>query len=108
MKFLNEEWATIPAEDWNKPETFSGMLSRVGTKPGFPLIMKLNPAYWDKNQPKSDIQIIYFRMIGNRKFLGQRTKEYLKGNSISYHQARFEESPDMSFVRSLDPLIGNK
>ena len=106
MKFLNEEWAAIPAEDWNKPATFSGMLSRVGTKPGFPLIMKLNPAYWDKNRPKSDIQIIYFRMIGNKKFLGQRTKEYLQGNSISYHQARFEESLDMNFVRSLVPLIG--
>jgi hypothetical protein len=67
MKFLNEEWATIPQDDWNKPATFSGMLSRVGTKTGFPLIMKLNPAYWDKSRPKSDIQFITFRMIGNKQ-----------------------------------------
>jgi hypothetical protein len=45
MKMLNEEWAAIPQTDWNKPATFSGMLSRVGTKTGFPKIMKVNPDY---------------------------------------------------------------
>jgi hypothetical protein len=106
LKFLNEEWSAIPDEDRNKPATLSGMLSRVGTEQGFPLIMKINPSYWDKNRPKSDIQFIYFRMIGNKKFLEQRSKEYLKANSISYHCARFEESLDMTMVQSLLPLIG--
>jgi len=105
-KMQDEEWAAIPPEDWNKPATFSGMLSRVGTKTGFPLIMKPNPAYWDKSRPKSDIQFITFRMITNKKFLAQRTKEWLKANSISYHCARFEESLDLDFVRSLVPMIG--
>lgn len=105
LKMLNEEWAAIPQEDWNKPATQSGMLSRVGTLPGFPKIVKVNPAYWDKNRPKSDIQMITFRMIGNRKFLEQRSKEYLQKNSISYHCALFEESLDIDFVRSLKPLV---
>lgn len=105
LKMLNEEWAAIPKVDWNKPATFSGMLSRVGTLTGFPKIMKINPAYWDKNLPKSDIQFIYFRMIGNKKFLQERTKEYLEKNSISYHCARFEESLDIDFVRSLKPFV---
>lgn len=104
-KMLDEEWAAIPKEDWSKPATFSGMLSRVGTQKGFPLIVKPNPAYWDKSRPKSDIQFITFRMITNRKFLEQRTKEYLDKNSISYHCARFEESLNMDFVRSLKPLV---
>ena len=105
-KMLDEEWAAIPPEDWNKYATMSGMLSRVGTREGFPKIMKVNPAYWDKSKPKSDIQFITFRMITNKKFLEQRTKDYLKNNSISYHCARFEESLDESFVRSLLPLVG--
>ena len=105
LKMLNEEWTAIPKEDWNKPATQSGMLSRVGTLPGFPKIVKVNPAYWDKNRPKSDIQMITFRMIGNRKFLEQRSKEYLQKNSISYHCALFEESLDIDFVRSLKPLV---
>ncbi len=105
-KMLDEEWAAIPQANWNKPATMSGMLSRVGTLPGYPKIVKVNPAYWDKNRPKSDIQFITFRMITNRTFLEQRTKEYLKANSISYHEARFEESLDLNMVRSLLPQIG--
>ena len=104
-KMLDEERAAFQPEDWNKPATFSGMLSRVGTLKGFPLIVKPNPAYWDKNRPKSDIQFITFRMITNKKFLQQRTKEYLEKNSISYHCARFEESLNIEFVKSLQPLV---
>lgn len=104
-KMLDEEWTAFSPDDWNKHATMSGMLSRVGTREGFPKIMKANPAYWDKSKPKSDIQIITFRMITNKKFLTQRTQEYLQKNSISYHCARFEESLDIEFVKSLLPLI---
>jgi hypothetical protein len=104
-KMLDEEWAAFPQSNWNKPATMSGVISRVGTHDGFPKIMKANPAYWDKSKPKSDIQFITFRMVTNKKFLSQRTQEYLKANSISYHCARFEESLDLEFVKSLLPLI---
>lgn len=104
-KMLDEERAAFKPEDMNKNATLSGMLSRVGTSQGFPKIMKHNPAYWDKSKPKSDIQIITFRMIQNKKYLSQITREYLEDNSISYHCARFEESLDMEFVKSLLPLI---
>ncbi len=104
-KMLDEERAAFSADDWNKHATRSGMLSGVGTREGFPKIMKPNPAYWDKSKPKSDIQIITFRMITNKKFLEQRTQEYLQKNSISYHCARFEESLNVEFVKSILPLI---
>lgn len=104
-KFLDEERAAFQPDDWSKHATMSGMLSRVGTLEGFPKIMKVNPAYWDKSKPKSEIQFITFRMITNQKFLKQRTQEYLKANSISYHCARFEESLDVEFVKSLLPLV---
>lgn len=106
QQYLNAEWEAIPADYRNKPATLSGMVSRVGTQEGFPLIVKINPAYWDKSRPKSDIQFITFRMITNKPFLKQRTREYLEKNSISYHCARFEESLDFDFVRSLVPIIG--
>lgn len=106
LEMLDGEWANIPQTDWNKPATMSGMLSRVGTQEGFPKIVKMNPAYWDKLRPKSDIQFITFRMITNKSFLEQRTKEWLKANSISYHCARFEESLNLDFVKSLKPLVG--
>lgn len=102
---LDEERAAFSPEDLNKPATRSGMLSGVGTLEGSPKIMRPNPDYWDKSKPKSDIQIITFRMITNKKFLEQRTKEWMKANSISYHVARFEESLDMDFVRSLTSIV---
>jgi len=108
LEMLDGEWTNISQLDWTKPATMSGMLSRVGTMDGFPKIMKVNPAYWDKSRPKSDIQFITFRMVTNKYFLEQRSKEWLKANSISYHCARFEESLDQDFVRSLVPLIGTK
>ena len=108
LEMLDGEWANVPPTDWNKPATMSGMISRVGTMEGFPKIMKVNPAYWDKSKPKSDIQFITFRMVTNKKFMEQRSKEWLKANSISYHEARFEESLDFDFVKSLVPLVGKK
>jgi len=105
LKMLEEEWAAIPQEDWNKPATMSGMWSRVGTQPGFPLIVKTNPAYWNKTRPRSDIQFIYLRIISNRKFLKNRTEEYLRKNSTSYHLARFEESLNTEMANSLLPLV---
>lgn len=107
-KMLDDEWATIPQTDWNKPATMSGKISRVGTLAGFPKIMKLNSAYWDTTKPKSDIQFITFRMVTNKKYLSQRTQEYLRANSTSYHCARFEESLNLEFVKSLSGLLNNK
>ena len=50
-KMLDDEWAAIPQSDWNKPARMSGKISRVGTREGFPKIMKFNPAYWDTSKP---------------------------------------------------------
>lgn len=108
LKMLEEEWAAIPQEDWHKPATMSGFLSRVGTLTGFPLIVKVNPAYWDKSRPKSDIQFLYLRIINNRRFLHDRTEEYLQKNSTSYHLARFEESLSSEMALSLLPLVVKK
>lgn len=105
QRFLDDEWSLIPKEDWNRPATLSGMVSRVGTLPDFPPIMKLNPDYWDKSRPKSDIQFITFRMVMNKQYLANTAKEYLQANSTSYGLARFEASLDIDFVKSLLPLL---
>jgi len=105
LKSLNEEWNAIPAEDWNKPATLSGMISRVGTNPDFPPIMKVNSAYWNKNRPKSDIQFIYFRMIGNKAYLKQRLEESKRQRGSASGLCRFEASLNIDFVRSLLPLV---
>jgi hypothetical protein len=106
LKYLNEEWISMPTADWNKPATLSGMVSRVGTDPAFPSIMKVNPLYWDRNCSKSVIQFIYFRMVPNKEYYRKLKEEYLQKNSISYHVVRFEESFDLQNIQALSPLIG--
>jgi hypothetical protein len=111
--FVEKEFGEIPVSDRNKPAYFGGGVSRISSTPGisgqdsiFPFIMKVNPVYWNKNLPKSAIQLIYFRAVQNKKYLGNLKSEYLKGNSTSYHLVRFEESFGMEDIRRLPPLIG--
>ncbi len=102
LKFTESQYAAIPEADRNKPAHSTGTAS---ANPSFPPIVRVNPEYWNKSLPRSAVQFLFFRMISNKKFLENRRKEALEGNSISYALYRFEESLDMDMVRSLVPLI---
>jgi len=104
-QFIEQEWEAVKPEDRAKPATLSGMATRVGTLPGYPPIMKVNPAYWQKSKPVSDIQFIVFRMVGNQRFLKQQCDEFLKSNSISYHLARFEGAMSLEIIRPLSNIV---
>lgn len=99
--YTDQEWEAIPPEDRIKPATLSGMFTRVGTKPGFPCIMKINPAYWDKSQPNSCVQFIYFHIPGNQQYLVQRADKLRAANSTSYPLARFEASLNTDLIKLL-------
>ncbi|MGE5421109.1 MAG: hypothetical protein ACM3UT_13045 [Chloroflexota bacterium] len=112
-EFIDKEYAEIPVTDRNKPAYFGGGIARVTNKPGFggqdnlfPRIMKVNPDYWNKDLPKSAIQIIYFRAVQNKEYLRRLCDEYLSKNSISYHSVRFEESLEMDDFQRLKELLG--
>ncbi len=99
--------------DRDKPAYFGGGISRVTIKPGyggqdsiFPRIVKVNPEYWNRDLPKSAIQLINFNSIQNKEYLKRIKEEYLQNNSISYNVKRFEESYDMDDIRELVQLIG--
>lgn len=105
LDYIQAEWAAMPVENWNKPATSSGIISKVGVDPEFPPIMKVNPLYWNKNRPESDIQFIYFSVSGNQDYLKERVEESRIHNSLGYSLRRFEASLDHDFVRSLEPLV---
>jgi hypothetical protein len=69
-------------------------------------IMKVNPEYWNKHLPKSEIQFIYFRSVQNKDNLRRLKEEYLQHNGIGYHLLRFEKSFGMNDIRALVPFIG--
>ncbi len=112
-EFIEKEWNEIPEDYRDKPAYFGGGISRVTHKPGygdqdsiFPRIVKVNPEYWNRELPKSAIQIINFNSIQRKDYLRKLMEEYLDNNSISYNVKRFEVSFDMGEIRRLLPLIG--
>lgn len=112
-EFIEKEWNEIPEDYRDKPAYFGGGISKVTHKPGyggqdsiFGRIVKVNPEYWNRELPKSAIQIINFHAIQNKDYLRELKEEYLEKNSTSHDLKRFEESYGMEDVRRLLPLIG--
>ncbi len=110
-QMLDQEWAEIPVASRDKPAFFGGNLSRVSPTSGFegqenlfPPIVTVNPEYWNKNRPKSDIQFLVFK-IRDKKTLNRLVDEDLKQKSNGYHCALFEQAMDEEFVKSLLPLV---
>ena len=113
IELTEQEYNQIPAADRAKPAYSGGNLSGISTSSDyegqsslFPPIMKINPAYWNKTQPKSSVQFMYFSMTDNKDYLKNQTQGALKQNSTSYHLYRFEESLDINFAKSLLSLLG--
>lgn len=116
-KYLNEyiekEWNEIPEEYRDEPAYFGGGISRVYHKPGaegmdsiFPRIVRVNPDYWNRELPRSAVQILNFHSIQNKEYLRKLREEYLENYNVSSDLKRFEEAFDMEDIRALLPLIG--
>jgi hypothetical protein len=114
-EFLDKEWNDIPAEFRDKPAYFGGGISRVTYQAGygdqdslFPQIVKVNPAYWNKNLPKSAIQIITVHAVMNKVYLKQILDECLnypdRGSGCDL--PRFEYSYTVEDIKRLQQLIG--
>lgn len=111
--FIEKEWNDIPEDFRDKPAYFGGGISKVYHKPGadgmdsiFPRIVKVNPDYWNRELPRSAIQIINFNAVQNKDYLRRLKEEYLENNSTSHDLKRFEESFGMEDIIRLLPLIG--
>ncbi len=111
LKFIEKQYADFPKSDLDKPAHYG---SRVANAPnimsvtadvtGLP-IMRVNPDYWNRTLPRSAIQFMYCRIIGNKKYIRQLKEEYLQKNSISYNLYRFLETLDAGTAESLSKHI---
>jgi hypothetical protein len=108
INLLTKEYNAIPESDMNKPAYYGGSETIAGISPiaNYPPIVRVNPAYWDRNLPKSAIQFFYFRSIPNKEYHRNRVEECLRNNAVSYHECRFEASFGMENIRDLATLIG--
>jgi hypothetical protein len=113
LKWVEKEYSEIPVSDRNNPAYYGGNISRVSSSSGyggeenlFPRIMKVNPLYWDKKLSRSSIQIMYFKLEGDKAFRHKNTEEALMHNSTSYHERKFKEGLDLGMLKTLLALIG--
>lgn len=114
-QFFDQEYADIPAGDYDKPAFYGGGIARVTSSPDyqgqdslFPRIMKVNPAYWNKNLPKSAIQFITLHSLQNHPYLKRELEDCQKHRDVGSgcDLARFEYSLSMDDIRRLAPLVG--
>ncbi len=112
-EFIEKEWQEIPEKYRDEPAYFGGGISRVTYQPGyggqdsiFPRIVKVNPEYWNRQLPKSAIQIINLHAIQDKEYLRKLKEEYLEKNSTSHDLKRFEESFNLDDISRLLPLVG--
>lgn len=117
-KYLKEvfeqEYSEISPADLDKQAYFGGNLSRISTSSGyegqdsiFPLIMKVNPEYWNRSRPRSDVQFIYFKSVRDKEYLKRRLDECQKNiNSGSgCDLQRFELSFGMTDILNLKSKV---
>lgn len=107
LKLIDNEYAALPTADLKKQAYFGGGVSRVTNDSSFPQIMRVNPDYWDKSRPKSDIQFMYFRWVMKNGFYTKEKEDCLRYNSTCYLN-KFQEGFDLEDVRGLQKLVIKK
>ena len=113
IEWIDKEYAAIPEEDRDKRAYYGGVIAKVRSTPGindqdsiFPYIVKMNPEYWNKDLPRSAIQLINFHAEQNKEYLRKKKEDFIKKNNTHSDLLRFRESFSMDDIRRLVPLIG--
>lgn len=64
-------------------------------------VMRINPAYWNKQLPRSAVQFLSFQCNADKQYLHKQTEEQLRHNSRSYYRCLFTEKLDIGLFRQL-------
>ena len=114
-EFIENEWAAISPSNLKNQAYFGGGITRVSDSSGtgdqnniFPPIVKVNPEYWNKNLPKSAIQLIVLTMSMDKKYMQSEYESCVKHQYYgeTCNLARFLLSYDEEDIKKLTQLIG--
>jgi hypothetical protein len=105
-KMMEDEYAKIPEADrdgWAYNNTYDERcpILQITPRPGPQPVVRLNPEYWNKNLPKSAIQILTFNRLTDTKRYTRDIAESLKYNSNGYNLNRFLEALDINLFTGL-------
>jgi hypothetical protein len=105
VKMLTDDFALYSEQERDSYAYFGGRspTARVGTDNTQNPVMRVNTDYWNKNLPRSAIQIFSFNCPADKNFIRKEKEEQLKNNSEQYHITRFVEALDTgTFVPLID------
>jgi len=106
LKMLEEEFALFSEGERNQSAYHGGRgpapLLNVDTEVNDVQVMKVNPEYWNKNIPRSAVQIISFNVLKDKARYRREAEEQLKNNDGTYQLTRFLEALD---IKLLLPVI---
>ena len=90
LQLIEQEWAMFTEAEKDGPAYLGGRLGilRVGPEENKVRMVKANPAYWDRELPKSAIQLLSFE-LPKKKYLQGRADEALQKQNLDYHVYRF-------------------
>jgi hypothetical protein len=99
VKMLEREYAGFSQPELDGYAYYGGpgTFSHIGSDRRQLPVMRVNPAYWNKNLPRSAIQILSFHCKSDKYIIRKEKEEQLKNNNGFYHLSRFTET--------LDPII---
>ena len=100
-KMMEDEYAKIPEAErdgWAYNNTYDERcpILQITPKPGPQPVVRLNPEYWNKNLPKSAIQVLTFNRLTDTNRYARDIAESLKYNSNGYNLNRFMEALDIN------------
>jgi len=98
VKMLEREYSHFSEAERNGYAYYGDptTLSRIVSDPKQLPVMRVNPAYWNKNLPRSAIQILSFHCPADKNIIRKEKEEQLKNNSGYYHLSRFIEALDLT------------
>ncbi len=99
-KFLEDEYSNVSESDKDKYLDGTSIDGCISINTNVP-VMRINPEYWNKNLPRSAIQIISFKCPVDKRIIENEMEEQLKNNDGTYHIGRFLREFDVNSLLSV-------
>ena len=99
-KFLEDEYAKVSENDRDKYLDGTLIEGCVSVNTQVP-VMKINPGYWNKNLPRSAVQIISFICPTDKRIIEKEMEEQFENNDGTYHIGRFLKEFDVNSLLSV-------
>jgi len=103
LKMLEKEYAVFSESERGGFAYFGdpNSIFRIGTDSRKLPVMRVNPAYWNKNLPRSAIQFITFECPSDLNTIRSEKEERLKNNNGYYYVSRFIEALDIASFQAI-------